>query len=72
MVLGIPFLIFSNLDIQFVENKLEWRNYTTVEVLSTIKKVELIDKKEFAAVPIDENVKTFLIYIAILSAALVI
>ena len=48
VVLGIPYLTLSNADIHFADKNLTWRSYTTVEVLSTIKRVELIDKKKFA------------------------
>ena len=48
VVLEILFLIFSNTDIQFVEKKLTWRFYTSVKTLPITKRVELIDKKEFA------------------------
>lgn len=48
---------------------LEWRSYTTVEALPITKKVELIDKMEFAVIALNENVETFVVYIATLSAA---
>ena len=48
MVLEIPFLALSNADIQFAEKELTWRSYTAAEALPTTKRVELIDKKEFA------------------------
>ena len=37
MVLGMPFLTFSNTNIQFPDKKLTWRSYTTAEVLPTTK-----------------------------------
>lgn len=49
-----------------MEKKLKWRSYTIAEVLSTIKVVEFIDKKEFVAVALDKNAKTFVVYIATL------
>ena len=55
VVLKIPFLIFSNADIQFAEKELTWRSYTVVEALSTTKWVEFIDKKEFAKVALNEE-----------------
>ena len=45
VVLGIPFLNFSNTDVQFIEKELTWRSYTTDEILPTTKRVELINKK---------------------------
>ena len=54
---------------QFVEKKLEWRSYTTAKTLPTIKRVELIDKREFAAATLDKNAEMFVIYVATLSMA---
>ena len=70
VVLGMPFLTLSNADVQFVENELTWRSYTTAKTLPSIKRVELIDKKEFAKAALDENSKTFVVYIASLSLVL--
>lgn len=53
-----------------MEKELEQKNYTTTEVLPTTKKVELIDKKEFTIAILDENVETFMVYVATLSAVL--
>ena len=70
VVLGMPFFTFSNADIQFVEKELTWRSYTAVEALPTTKYVELIDKKEFAKAPLDEESETFVVHVAILEAPL--
>ena len=70
VVLGMPFLAFSNVDIQFAEKELIWRSYTAAEALSTTKWVELIDKKEFAKATLDEESETFVVHIAILEAPL--
>ena len=64
VVLGMPFLTLSNVNVQFVEKKLTWRFYTTAKALPTSKWVELIDKKEFAKVALDENFKIFVVHIA--------
>ena len=68
VVLGMPFLNLSIANMQFVEKELEWRSYTTVEALPTTKKVELINKRKFAAIALDKNAKTFVVYVATLSA----
>ena len=60
----MPFLTLSNADVQFVEKELTWRSYTTAEVLPTTKRVELINKKEFAKVALDEKSETFVVYVA--------
>ena len=67
VVLGMPFLIFSNADIQFIEKELTWRFYTTTKALLTTKWVELINKKEFAKAALDEKSKTFVVYVASLN-----
>ena len=63
VVLGMPFLTLSNADVQFVEKELTWRSYTTAEALPTIKRVELINKKEFAKAALDENSETFVVHV---------
>ena len=67
VVLGILFLTLSNADVQFVEEELTWRSYTTIEALPSTKRVELIDKKEFAKAALDENSETFVVHVASLS-----
>lgn len=64
VLLGMPFLTFSNVGIQFAEEKLTWRSYTTTEAFSTNQKVELINKKEFAKTALDETVEAFVVYMA--------
>ena len=70
VVLGMLFLTLSNADVQFVEKEFPWRSYTTVKALSTIKQVELIDKKEVAKVALDEKSKTFIVYVVSLNLTL--
>ena len=53
---------------RFAEKELEWRRYSTAEALPITQRVELIDKREFAAAALDENAETFVIYVAALSA----
>lgn len=55
VILEIFFLIFSNINIQFVEKKLVWRSYTITKILPIIKKVQLIDKKKFAKTALDKK-----------------
>ena len=70
VVLRMPFLTFSNADIQFAAKELTWRSYTTAEALPTTKRVELIDKKEFAKAALDEESETFVVHVAALEAPL--
>ena len=67
VVLGMPFLTLSNADVQFVEKELTWRSYTTAEALPTTKRVELINKKEFAKAALDKKSETFVIHMAALN-----
>ena len=66
-VLAMPFLIINNTDVNFQAQNLQWRSYTTGDVLPTTRPVELIGKKEFVAVALDLKQKTFVVYVAILS-----
>ena len=68
VVLGMPFLAFSNADIQFGAERLIWRSYTAAEALSTAKREELIDTHELAKAALDENSETFVVYFAALEA----
>ena len=69
MILGMSFLIFSNVDVQFTQEELTWRSYTIAKALPTTKRVELINKKKFAKAALDENSKTFVVYMASLNLA---
>ena len=70
VVVEMPFFTLSNADIQFARKKLTWRSYTTAEALLTTKRVELINKKEFAKVALDKESETFVVYVAALEALL--
>lgn len=63
------FLTFSDAGVQFVEKELRQSNYTTIKVLPITMKVKLIDKKEFASVVLNKNVKMFMVHVATLLAA---
>ncbi len=67
IVLEMPFLTMSNADIDFQTRDLQWRSYTTEEVLLTTRRVELIGKKEFAAAALDPEHEAFVVHIAALS-----
>ena len=72
VILGMPFLNFSNADIQFADKKLTWRTYTTKKTLPTTQWVELINKKKFTKATLNENVKAFVVYVAFLSLEITI
>ena len=68
VVLGMPFLALSNVDIQCRAERLTWRSYTAAETLPISRWVKLIDKHEFAKAALDENSETFVVHIAALEA----
>lgn len=57
------FLIFSNANILFSNQKLIWRFYIVTKSLPTTKKIELIDKKKSAKIALNKNVEAFGLYI---------
>ncbi len=67
IVFAIPFLIMSNIDIDFQAWDLQWKSYTSRNVFPTTRQVELIGKKEFVATALDPEYETFIVHIAALS-----
>ena len=51
------------------KKELTWRSYTAGKALPTTKRIELINKKEFAKATLDKESETFVIHIAILEAS---
>ena len=68
IVFGMLFLTMSHANIDFEARNLQWRSYTTRDILLTIRQVKLIGKKEFVAAVLDPKHKAFIIHIAALSA----
>ena len=68
VVLGMPFLTLSSADVDFSGRELRWRTYTTEEVLPTTRRVELVDKREFAAAALDPEHETYVVHVASLSS----
>ena len=67
VVLEISFFTLSNANIQFTERKLVWRTYSAAKALPTTQRVEIIDKKKFAATVWNEEDKTFVVHMAAFS-----
>ena len=67
VVLGMPFLTLSGADVDFLDRDLRLRTYTTEKALPTTKRVELVEKKEFAAAALDPEHETFVVYVASLN-----
>lgn len=67
MILKILFFLLSNVDIQFTEiERLIWRNHTAATALSTIIKMEFLDKRKFASAALGKETETFVVYITAL------
>ena len=69
-VLWIPSLTLSKADVRFAEREPTWSSYTTAEALPTTRRVELIDRKEFATAALDENEEAFVVHIAALTSTM--
>ncbi len=67
IVLGMPFLIMGNADVDFQAWDLQWRSYITEEVLPTTRRVELIWRKKFVAAALDQEHEAFVVHAAALS-----
>ena len=65
VILKMLFLKLSNANISFGKKILMWRIYTTNKALSTIERVQIINKKNFVIAVLDADSKTFVVYIAI-------
>lgn len=69
MILGILFLLLNIVNLQFTKvEKLILRNYTAATILSTIKRVKFINKREFAAAALNKKAQTFMVYLVFLLA----
>lgn len=60
------FLFLTNANFQFSAGKLTWKPYNFAAVLPITSQMKLIDKKEFAKIALDKNLKTFVVYISAL------
>ena len=68
----MPFLTFSNADVQSAEKELTWRTYTTKEALPATRRVKIIDQKEFAKAVLDENIEAFVVHVSFLELRMTI
>ena len=72
VVFGMPFLILSGTNVDFLGQELRWRTYTTKEVLPTTRCVELVGKNECAAAALNLEHKTYIVHVASLSSTLIV
>ena len=59
----MPFLTLSGADVDFFDQELRWRTYTTQEAVPTTTRIELMGKKEFAAVARDLEHDTYVVHV---------
>ena len=64
VVLGMPFLAFSKVEVDFAETEFIWKTYTIVKTLPITKRVQIIDLKEFAKAALDSKQDAFVVHIA--------
>ena len=72
IVLEMLFLILSDTNVDFLGWKLRWRTYITKETLPTIRRIELVGQKEFAAAVLDPEHETLVVQVASLNSTLLV
>ena len=65
MILGMLFLKIINTNMAFGKETLTWKFYTTNKALLTIKRVQLVDLKEFVIAVLNADSETFVVQVAI-------
>ena len=65
VVLGMPFLALSKVEVDFAERELTWKAYTIAKALPTTKRVQIIGPKEFAKAALDPDQEAFVVHVAI-------
>ena len=68
VVLEMLFLTLRSANVDFLGRELWWKTYIVEEVLPTIRRIELVGKKEFAAAVLDSESETFVVHVASLSS----
>ena len=70
VVLGMPFLALSKVEVDFAERELTWKAYTIAEALPTTKRVQIIGPKEFAKAALDSDQEAFVVHVATLFSSM--
>ena len=68
VVLGMPFLTLSDVDVDFLGPELCWRTYTIKKVLPTTRRIKLVGKKEFTAIALDLEYEIYVVDIGSVSS----
>ena len=65
----MSFITLSGVNVDdFSGWELRWRIYTTKRTFPTIRRIELVGKKKFAATALDLKYETYIVYVASLSS----
>ena len=72
VVFEMPFLIFNNVNVGFLDREPTWRTYSIAKALLTTKKIKIIDWKKFAKVTLNLNKEAFVLYIATITLGMTI
>ena len=65
MILKIPILKISNIDVSFDKKTLIWKFYIINKALPTTEPIQIADLKKFVIAALDVNSNTFMIHMAI-------
>ena len=65
VILGMPFLKISNVDVVFGKETLTWKLYTTNKALPNIEQVQLVDLNKFVIAMLNADSETFVVHVAI-------
>ena len=68
VVIGMSFLTLSGANVDFLGWEFRWKTCTIKEALLTIRYIELVRKKEFAAATLDPKYETLVIHVTSLSS----
>ena len=68
VVLEMPFLTFTKVEVNFAERELNWKTYHLNEALLITNRVQIIKCKKFAAAILASDKKAFIVHVAYLEA----
>ena len=68
VVLGMHFLTLSGANVDFLRCELRWRTYITKKAFLTIRLIELVGKKKFAALALDPKHETYVVHVGSVSS----
>ena len=68
VVFGMLFLTLSGVDIDFLDQELQYRTYTIKKAFPATRYVELVGKKEFVTVVLDMEYEIFVIHVMVFSS----